>query len=150
MLDLLTAAGLFCLLSGLIVGLGAVTVIDLHGFLAQKSSYWTEATTRTHKVTKPLIWLGISLFVLGSFIFFRYSLFNLLHLVQLGLALLLIVNGIFLSFVISPFLLSQEKKGKQKELLPQSMQRKIIISFLFSFTGWWSEVLLLIYILLAK
>ncbi|MDO8659167.1 MAG: hypothetical protein Q7K54_01055 [Candidatus Parcubacteria bacterium] len=51
--------GLFVFISGFIVGLGAVTVIDIHGFLGRKSSYWTEATTRTHKVTKPMIWVGI-------------------------------------------------------------------------------------------
>ena len=50
--------GLFIFMSGFVIGLGAVTVIDIHGFLGRKSSYWTEATTRTHKVTKPLIWGG--------------------------------------------------------------------------------------------
>lgn len=139
--------GLFSMISGLIIGLGAVTVIDLHGFLARQSSYWTEATTRTHKITKPLIWLGISFFLLGSFIYFKESLFSILHLIQLGLALVLILNGVFLTFVISPYLLSQERKGKQKELLPQSMQRRIMVSFLFSFVGWWSEVLLFVYII---
>jgi hypothetical protein len=63
--------GLFLHLAGFVVGLGAVTVIDLHGFLGRKSSYWTEATTRTHKVTKPLIWLGLSLAVIGGAIFHR-------------------------------------------------------------------------------
>ena len=42
--------GLFIHLAGFVIGLGAVTVIDLHGFLGRKSPYWTEATTRTHKV----------------------------------------------------------------------------------------------------
>jgi hypothetical protein len=52
----LDVIGLFTSIMGYIVGLGAVTVIDLHGFLGRKSAYWTEATTRTHKITKPLIW----------------------------------------------------------------------------------------------
>ena len=34
--------GLFLLIAGFIIGLGAVTVIDLHGFLGRTSSYWTE------------------------------------------------------------------------------------------------------------
>ncbi len=51
--------------AGLIVGLGAVTVIDLHGFLGRKSPYWAEATTRAHHVTKPLIWLGTLLYGAG-------------------------------------------------------------------------------------
>ncbi len=49
-------------------GLGAVTVIDLHGFLGRTSSYWTEATIRTHKITKPLIWKGMFLAILGGII----------------------------------------------------------------------------------
>ena len=49
--------GLFLFLAGFVIGLGAVTVIDLHGFLGGKSAYWTEATTRTHKVANPdLAW----------------------------------------------------------------------------------------------
>ncbi len=47
--------GLFCLIAGFVIGLGAVTVVDIHGFLGRTSAYWTEATTRTHKVTKPMI-----------------------------------------------------------------------------------------------
>ena len=61
--------GLYIHLAGFIIGLGAVTVIDLHGFLGRKSPYWTEATTRTHKVTKPLIWLGMTLAIMGAWIF---------------------------------------------------------------------------------
>ena len=61
--------GLYLHLAGFIIGLGAVTVIDLHGFLGRKSPYWTEATTRTHKVTKPLIWLGMTLAIMGAWIF---------------------------------------------------------------------------------
>lgn len=58
--------GLFILITGFVIGLGAVTVIDIHGFLGRKSAYWTEATTRTHKVTKPLIWIGIILAIVGG------------------------------------------------------------------------------------
>jgi len=57
-IEFLDILGVFVSLAGFILGLGAVTVIDLHGFFAQKSSYWTVATTRTHKITKPLIWIG--------------------------------------------------------------------------------------------
>ncbi|MFZ2523449.1 MAG: hypothetical protein WAW92_03625, partial [Minisyncoccia bacterium] len=67
--------GLFLLIAGFVVGLGAVTVIDIHGFLGRKSQYWTEATTRTHKVTKPMIWVGIILALIGGAIFFRNEAF---------------------------------------------------------------------------
>jgi len=121
--------------SGYIIGLGAVTVIDTLGFLGRKSSYWAEATIRAHKVTKPLIWLGIFLVICGA------SLLKLpLYFYYIYLALVL--NGLFLSFYVSPYLLKMEQKGKQKELLPISMQSKIAISFVVSFIGWWGSLIL--------
>jgi len=60
---------------------------------------------------------------------------------------LLVVNGSFLSFYVSPYLLLQEKAGRAGELLPLVLQVKITISFLISFIGWWGSFLLLIYIL---
>lgn len=142
--------GLFMLLAGFIVGLGAVTVIDLHGFMGRKSEYWTEATTRTHKITKPLIWLGIALAIVGGLLFYRNDGMSRIPFYHLVIAIVLILNGCFLSFVISPFLLEREKQGKQKELLPKSWQNKITVSFIFSFAGWWGSLILLVYYLLMK
>ncbi len=136
--------GLFVFLAGLIIGLGAVTVIDVHGFLGRKSSYWTEATTRTHKVTKPLIWIGIILAVIGGAILYRHEPFTGVPLLHAMIALILILNGFFLSFKVSPFLLQQEKEGKAGSLLPKALQRKIVLSFLISDIGWWGGVLLLV------
>lgn len=135
---------LFLTFAGFIVGLGAVTVIDWHGFLAQKSSYWTVATTRAHKITKPLIWLGTILLVTGKYLSYLYlpQTVNIYEFLLLGI---LILNGCFLSFVISPYLLKREKEGKDKDLLPSSIQLKIKISFVFSFAGWWGLVLLTAY-----
>lgn len=130
-------------MAGFVVGLGAVTVIDIHGFLGRKSSYWTEATIRTHKVTKPLIWTGIILATIGGFIFYRNEVLVGAPLWHLMLAGFLVLNGLFLSFVVSPFLLKQEKEGRSTELLPAHLQRKIIFSFIISFVGWWSALLIL-------
>jgi hypothetical protein len=135
--------GLFIYLAGLIIGLGAVTVIDLHGFLGRKSKYWTQATIRTHKVTKPLIWLGITLAIIGGIMFYKNEPFRGIPMYHAIIAGVLILNGFFLSFVISPYLLEKEKEGKDKELLPETMQAKITISFIVSFSCWWSGVYLL-------
>lgn len=129
--------GLFILFTGFIIGLGAVTVIDIHGFLGRKSTYWTEATIRTHKITKPMIWLGIILLIIGSFLFFRNETFFYTPICLLIIFILLIINGLFLSFKVSPYLLKKEKEGKAKEILPKSWQVKITISFIFSFITWW-------------
>jgi hypothetical protein len=141
--------GLFILLAGFVIGLGAVTVIDIHGFLGRKSSYWTEATIRTHKVTKPLIWFGIFLAIIGGVIFYRDQTFSGIPMYHSLIAFILILNGIFLSFYISPILLKRENEGKQAEILPKSMQNKIVVSLLISDIGWWGGLGMLVWFLVG-
>jgi len=74
--------GIFLFIAGFIVGLGAVTVIDIHGALGRRSAYWTEATARTHKVTKPLIWIGLGLAITGALITYRHSTLSGVPLLQ--------------------------------------------------------------------
>ena len=141
----LDVIGLFILLAGFVIGLGAVVVIDIHGFLGRKSNYWTEATVRTHKVTKPLIWLGTFLAIVGGLIFYRNDPFSGIPLYHAVIACVLVLNGLFLSFYVSPFLLAREREGRQAELLPESLQRKIAISLIFSDIGWWGGLFLLVW-----
>lgn len=140
--------GLFILLAGFIIGLGAVTVIDIHGFLGRKSAYWTEATTRTHKVTKPMIWVGIVLAIIGGLIFYRNAGLSGVPLAHLFIAVVLIINGYFLSFKVSPFLLERERAGRQTELLPASWQNKIMVGLVVSDIGWWGGLALLVWYIL--
>ncbi len=142
--------GLLVMIAGFIIGLGAVTVIDIHGFLGRKSAYWTEATTRTHKVTKPLIWLGMLFAIIGGTILYRHESLSGIPLYHAIAAGVLILNGLFLSFYVSPFLLKREQEGKQRELLPASLQNKIIVSFIISATLWWGSLLLLVSYLLGQ
>ncbi len=144
------ALGLFTLLAGFIIGLGAVTVIDLHGFLGRTSAYWTEATTRTHKVTKPLIWLGFALVFIGGAVFYRSTPLGGATAALPWLGLILILNGCFLSFRVSPFLLTREKEGRQRELLPARWQRAIIFSFIISFIGWWGGLALVVLTVITR
>lgn len=136
--------GLFIFISGFIIGLGAVTVIDIHGFLGRRSSYWTEATTRTHKVTKPMIWAGIALAIIGGAIFYRDSMLAGIPMLHAFMALGLVVNGYFLSFKVSPFMLQREKEGRSGELLPSSWQKKIMVSLIVSDILWWGGLILLV------
>jgi hypothetical protein len=137
--------GLYIHIAGFVIGLGAVTVIDLHGFLGRNSPYWTEATTRTHKVTKPLIWLGLLLAIIGAIIFHYNQGWSPALIAQAIIAGALIINGIFLSVKVSPFLIQREKEGRATELLPTAWQKKITIAFIVSFVGWWSELFLSVY-----
>lgn len=147
---LLDFFGLFIFLAGFVIGLGAVTVIDIHGFLGRKSNYWTEATTRTHKVTKPLIWAGIFLALIGGIIFFRNESFAGAPMYLALIAVVLILNGLFLSFRVSPYLLQKEKEGRASELLPKSWQRKIIAGLILSDLGWWGSLALVVWYLVTK
>ena len=147
---MLDYVGLFLLLAGFIIGLGAVTVIDIHGFLGRKSHYWTEATTRTHKVTKPLIWLGITLVIIGGATFYRNEPFSGIPVFQALIAIVLILNGLFLSYRVSPFLLAREREGRQADLLPASLQSQIVVSLIVSDLGWWGGLMLLVYFVVQK
>ncbi len=142
--------GLFLLFAGYVIGLGAVTVIDIHGFLGRKSTYWTEATTRTHKVTKPMIGAGIGLAIIGGAIFFRNESFVGVPFALACVAAVLILNGIFLSLRVSPYLLAREQAGRAGELLPISWQRKITVSLIFSDVGWWGSLALLSWYLVTR
>lgn len=142
-MDWMSLIGLFIMMAGFVIGLGAVTVIDLHGFLGRKSHYWTEATTRTHKVTKPLIWMGIILALVGGVFFYSSHGWAWEAAAQALIADALIMNGVFLSFSVSPFLLKREREGHAADLLPDALQKKIAIAFVVSFTGWWSALFLL-------
>lgn len=134
---------LFVLLAGYVIGLGAVTVIDSLGFLARRSGYWTETTIRAHRVTKPLIWLGIGLVLIGSLLYYpTYATgVSWLQFLLLGV---LIGNGIFLSFYVSPRLKEQERLGQADQALAPAFQKVITVSFLISFFGWWGSLLLLL------
>ncbi len=140
--------GLFIFISGFIIGLGAVTVIDLHGLLGRRSSYWTEATIRTHKVTKPLIWTGMFLAVLGGIIFYTQNPVNWITAIHATMIPILLANGLYLSLHISPILIEREKDGRARELLDEKMQRSISLSFIISFIGWWGSLGLLIHYIL--
>lgn len=139
---------LLAFLIGFVVGLGAVTVIDLHGFLARHSPYWTVATIRAHKVTKPLIWIGTLLAIGGGTVFYVANAVTWITWVHAAAAPVLVLNGCFLSFYVSPYLLTQEREGRERELLPARLQVAISASFVVSFVGWWGSLALLVWYLI--
>ena len=136
---------LFLAFAGFIIGLGAVTIIDMLGFLGRKSAYWTEATIRSHKVTKPLIWLGIALIIIAEIFRPDGNFINATFQLRYALLAILVLNGLFLSFWVSPQLLEREQQGKSTEILPSRLQSWITVSFLISFLCWWSSVIIFVW-----
>ncbi|HEY8109104.1 MAG TPA: hypothetical protein VIF43_03785 [Patescibacteria group bacterium] len=141
---------LFMLLAGYVIGLGAVNVIDLHIFLGRRSRYWAETTIRVHKVTKPLVWLGIALVIIGGAIFYRDDYGAVVPLVQAAVVLLLILNRLFLTYRVSPFLLAREEEDRAGELLSVSWQRKMAAASIVSMVGWWGSLALLVWYVLGR
>ncbi len=142
--------GLYIYIAGLIFAMGALVIIETHGFFGRKSPYWNEATIRTHKITKPWIWIGLFTALLGALIFYRHNYRSTIVIIQGALLIPLILNGFFLSFWVSPRLIEREKEGRARELLPKEWRKKITISFFVSIIGWWSELFLLVLYLFKK
>ena len=135
----------FISLAGFVFGLGSTTVIDILGFLGRNSGYWTRATISGHKVTKPLIWFGIFLITIGTGLDIATFGFDFFCAVKIIIITALIVNGSFLTFFVSPFLLKKEAQGKEEQLLPDNLKFKITLSFLLSISLWWSLFLITVY-----
>ncbi len=132
---------LFVHIIGLVIGLGAVTVIDSLGFFSRNSVKGTQTTIEAHHTTKPLIWLGTVL-VLASWVFLYDG--SSAAVAKTGLLVILIANGSFMSFHISPRL---DKLSGKNKLLPSLLQKKIAASMMISFIGWWSFVALTVYMI---
>lgn len=124
---------------GIIIGLGAVTVIDTMGFFSRRNVKKTQDTISAHHTTKPLIWIGtIIVIVTWILIIWDKSLSGIYFWKSLIL-LVMVFNGCFLSFVVSPRL---DKMIGVRKLLPFDLQVKISISLVVSFISWWTFVAL--------
>lgn len=110
--------GLFLFLAGFAVRLGAVTVIEVHGFLGKNSPYWNEATTRTHRMTKPLIWIGILLTVIGGGIVYRDIPLEGMPPPHTSITCVLILNGLFLLFSMNPFFCGVNRREERRNSCP--------------------------------
>ncbi|MFT4312615.1 MAG: hypothetical protein ACMXYF_05300 [Candidatus Woesearchaeota archaeon] len=124
---------------GIIIALGAVTVIDTLGFLGRNSAKWTQTTIQAHFVTKPLIWLGTIIVVVMWLFMLAMEQWDGLFGLKSLLLLLLVINGAFLSFYISPRLIERQYLYAT---LPARLQRLIVVSMLISFVSWWTVVFL--------
>lgn len=94
--------------------------------------------------------MGIFLAILGGILYFRNEPFSGLPMYLSLIAIVLVLNGLFLSFSVSPYLLKKEKEGRASEILPESWQKKIIVSLIFSDLGWWGSLVLVVWYLVTK
>jgi hypothetical protein len=121
---------------GYIIALGATTVIDCISTLGARSPYWTQTAIRAHKVTKPLIVTGAILKLIGEIVLLQYIDFAPFHL-EVWLNIPLLANAAILVFWASPLLLKREREKQDFAVLPTSMLRVVIPSFVISLCTWW-------------
>ena len=126
---------------GIIIGLGAVTVIDTMGFFSKRDNKKTQDTISAHHTTKPLIWIGTIIVLITWIWILIQDGFGFIQNIKSFLLIIMILNGSFLSFYVSPRL---DKLIGKKVILPKTLQTKITISFIISFVSWWSFVILTI------
>ena len=85
---------------GIIIGLGAVTVIDAMGFFSRNDKKKTQDTISAHHTTKPLIWLGTSIVIVTWILMIWGQNLTGIYFWKSLLLFIMILNGCFLSFVI--------------------------------------------------
>lgn len=129
-------------IAGFVIGLGAVSVIETLGFLGQRSGYWSEATIRTHKITKPLIWLGFFIATLGGAWYYSVIGWSEVMIAHGVFWIMMFMNGAFLTFWISPRLLARERQGLAAEILPKAWKVAVTLSFFVSILTWWGSLFL--------
>lgn len=126
---------------GIIIGLGAVTVIDVMGFFSRNDVRKTQNTIFAHHITKPLIWIGTLIVFFTWIVMLVGNFFEGVFLWKSLLLVIMILNGCFLSFIISPKL---DNMIGVKKLLNRDLKIKIGFSLIVSFVSWWTFVLLTI------
>jgi len=125
--------------AGIVIALGAVTVVDSLGVISRTSKRWTQVTVDAHHVTRALIWTGIGIIAVTWAAMLWMKGMSTLAALKTGLLVVMVLNGSFLSFYISPRL--DELKGTDR-LVPKQLQPKIALSAAVSFVSWWSFVYL--------
>ncbi|MFT4309605.1 MAG: hypothetical protein ACMXYL_03905 [Candidatus Woesearchaeota archaeon] len=120
---------------GLVIGMGSAIVIETIGFIARKSGFWTRVAVDTHYVTKPLIWFGTILLSLSWILIMESDAIVHPYYWKTLLLLLLIINGSYLSFFVSPRIINH-RKHSDGEPLPSKLQTIILPSAIVSVLGW--------------
>lgn len=127
---------LFVHIISLIIGFGAVIVIDSFGLLMLFKKVPLSMPKKVADITQPLIWIGwtglvisgINLIVLKGYI-------DNLTTVKLFFVLLLGLNGVFLHFIKKAL-----DKYSQLSQMPDIWKFRIAMASLISQTGWWGAI----------
>ncbi len=129
---------LFIHLVSLLVGFGAVIVIDTFGLLWMLGKKTLADVGKVANVTQVLIWIGWSGLVLsGSMLLYTKGYIDNLTWIKLFLVAMVGVNGLFMHFIKK----QMDALGAVSEL-PKSLFFKISMASTISQLGWWGAIMI--------
>lgn len=128
----------FIHLISLIVGFGAVIVIDTFGLLWVLKKTKLQTVNQTANITQRLIWLGwFGLVASGTtLVLMRGSISNI-TMVKVFFVAMLGLNGIFLHLIKKNF-----DKLADMENIPSIYKFRIALTSVISQTGWWGAIII--------
>lgn len=129
---------LFSHLIFLMIGFGAVIVIDTCGLLWLFKKIKLSFVGKVAKITQPLIWIGWTGMVLSGIplLYIKGSISGLTTL-KIFFVILLGINGIYLHFIKKRL-----DKINNNEKIPKLLEFRIGFATLVSQIGWWSSIII--------
>lgn len=128
---------LFAHLAFLILGFGAVMVIDTFGLLWLAGRKKMSEVMRVADVTQPLIWIGWCGMVLsGSVLIYHKGYLDPLTQIKVFLVILIGLNGIFLHTLKK----WSERVGDKK--MPARLFFRTLLATSISQLGWWGALII--------
>jgi hypothetical protein len=129
---------LFIHLVSLIVGFGAVIVIDFAGFLWLLKKRRLDFIVRVARVTQPLIWAGwCGLVASGIVLITLKGYVDGLTILKLFFVAMLGLNGIFLHIIKQAL---ERRAAHGENNLPFIWQYRVGLSSFISQLGWWGAL----------
>ena len=128
----------FIHLISMIIGFGAVVVVDTFGLLWVLKKIKLETVNQTANITQKLIWLGwLGLVISGTILVVRRGSVSNITWIKIFFVAMLGVNGIFLHLIKKNF-----DKLKNMEHIPAIYKFRIALTSVISQVGWWGAIII--------
>ncbi|KND49121.1 MAG: hypothetical protein AB198_02525, partial [Parcubacteria bacterium C7867-003] len=129
---------LFIHLISLVVGFGAVIVIDTFGFLWLLKKVKLSFVNQVANITQPLIWIGWTGLVLtGTPLILMKGEVSGLSTLKIFAVLMVGLNGLFLHFI------KKSMSGVNDEsVMPNIVKFRITLATFISQAGWWTAIII--------
>lgn len=129
---------LFIHLCSLLIGFGAVLVIDTFGVLMLFGKQSLAQVKKAAAVTQKLIWVGwLGMVISGAFLISFKGYIDNLTKIKIFFVLLIGFNGLFLDFIKWGLERYQTKKA-----IPRLWLFRIFLASAISQIGWWGAILI--------